>query len=100
MKVTFAPSAKRDLAALYNYLKRFGFERADKTMIEIRAAAVLLGDFPELGIERFGWPSDYRSRVVGQNIIVYQITDRVRILNVVDSRRDVERMFRKKGKRN
>ncbi len=90
MRVEFADEAERSLERIGDYIAQHSPSRAVSFTLELRAAAMALGDAPRAyplvrRFERLG----VRRRVHGNYVILYRVeADRVLVIQIVHGARD------------
>jgi toxin ParE1/3/4 len=85
MLVEWRPRARRQLRAIYEYIEERNPQAAENLVRLIRESVVLLAENPY--VYRCGRVPDTREMIVHPNyLVVYRITDRITILNVLHTR--------------
>ncbi|WP_392888886.1 type II toxin-antitoxin system RelE/ParE family toxin [Pseudomonas migulae] len=85
MRIEWRPEARSDLRQLLNYIGDRNISAASELYQSIEAATCALAQHP--GLYRLGRVSGTREIVVHPNyLVVYQVTDRIEILNVLHAR--------------
>ncbi|KPX32989.1 MULTISPECIES: type II toxin-antitoxin system mRNA interferase toxin, RelE/StbE family [Pseudomonas syringae group] len=85
MLVEWRPEARADLWSILNYITDQNPMAADRLNQTIEAATTALPQHPYL--YRFGQVSGTREMVVHPNyVVVYRVTDRIEIVNVLHAR--------------
>lgn len=89
MKVRFAPQAVRDLERIADWIAHADPDAATRLFKVLREKAEGLGEMPlAFPVYRGGEALGFRSRVHGSYLILYQVTDHVRIARIVHGVRD------------
>ena len=84
--------ADRDIVDIYNYTaQKFGFKQAITYVAKFDESFELLLDNPELGVSRKEIRVGLRCLVHVNHVIFYRVmVDRIRIVRVLHSRRDID----------
>ncbi len=98
MKLRYTPQAIQDLDNIHHYIsvKLLNPQAANKIITEIAESAKHLKDQPYLGFEmskKIGRDIPGRGLVSGQYLLIYEVTDCISILRVIDTRVDFMRMI-------
>ena len=98
MKLRYTPQAIKDLDNIQSYIseKLFNPQAANRIVTEIAESAKQLKDQPYLGFEmskKTGRDIPGRGLVSGQYLLIYEVTDCISILRVIDTRVDFMRMI-------
>lgn len=92
VKVTAA--AEADLLEIWAYVAEHNTEAANKLIKEITRKFTTLRDYPHIGREQDRLLVNLRSLVVSGYFIFYQpLDDRIEIVRVLHSSRDIEGVF-------
>jgi plasmid stabilization system protein ParE len=94
------PQAERDMMAIGEYLESVASRATAHEWIAAFESAILsLADNPYLGAESDFLGAGRRRLVVRPYLIIYRITDpdQVRVIRVVDGRRNLPRLFESGG---
>lgn len=88
-------AADQDIQDIYKYAEQeYGEEQAEAYTLELEIILDQLVRNPEMGRKRDEIRSGLRSFPKGYHIIFYRIlTDRIRVIRVLHSRRDLTRVF-------
>jgi toxin ParE1/3/4 len=94
--LTWAPRARRDIVAFWNYYARRNPDAADRLLDEIERVARLLADNPMMGVARNELGPGVRTFVAARIFVMaYRVLDDgVDVLAVVHHARDVRRLLR------
>ncbi len=95
MRVVLTAAARRDLAAADSYsIRSFGAAQADRCMKGLEAAITSLAEMPLRGVLRVSKGREVRCLIHQSHLVFYQpLPDRVRIIRVLDARRDWSRLL-------
>lgn len=93
MRVVLTAAARRDLAAADSYsIRSFGAAHADRYMEGLEAAITSLAEMPLKGVLRVSRGRELRCLIHQAHLVFYlPLLDRVRIIRVLDARRDWSR---------
>lgn len=88
-------AADQDIEEIYDYAEQeYGAEQAEAYTLELEMFLDQLVHNPEMGRRRDEIQSGLRSFPKGYHVIFYRIlSDRIRIVRILHSRRDTTRMF-------
>jgi toxin ParE1/3/4 len=100
-RLRWHPLARRDLLEIYETIGRDNPAAAERIYDSIEAKTGLLADFPRLGPRRPEFGPTARILIVQRYVVLYEIrsgtnqrsASEVRIVRVVDGRRDLPRLF-------
>lgn len=94
--LTWAPRARQDLIAIWNYYAARNPDAADRLLDEIERVARLLAENPTMGVGRNELGAGVRTFVAARIFVVaYRVLeDGVDVLAVVHHARDVRRVLR------
>ena len=89
-------AADQDIQDIYEYAEReYGADQAEAYTLELEIFLDRLVRNPKMGKQRDEIRSGLRSFPKGHHIIFYRIlSDRIRVVRVLHSRRDLTRIFR------
>ncbi len=96
MKLRYTPKAVQDLDEIHSYISEhlMNPEAADGIIGRIATAAKKLKDEPYLGFslaDKIGIAVRGRGLVEGNYLLIYEVTDCISILRVIDTRTDYMR---------
>jgi toxin ParE1/3/4 len=88
-------AADKDIEDIYDYAaQEYGEDQAEAYTLELEVFMDELVRSPEMGRRRDGIRIGLRSFPEGHHIIFYRIlTDRIRVVRILHSRRDLRRVF-------
>ncbi len=93
-EVNLSDKAREDLKSIWEYLAQHNAEAASKLIREITSKFATLREHPYLGRQRDFLLLDLRSFPVRKHLIFYQpFEDRIEVLRVLHSSRDIDREF-------
>ncbi len=92
-RIEVTPRAQRDIEEIWNYsFERFGFEKAEAYLRELRRAAEIVAEDPRRGLACDNIRSGYRKLPVGSHIVFFRASEsRIVIVRILHQRMDFER---------
>lgn len=95
-RIELTAAAEEDLQVIWEYVAQHNAEAAHKLIEEIVGKFASLRDHPYSGRQRDDLLVNLRSALVRNYVIFYQpFADRVEIIRVLHSARDIENLFRR-----
>ncbi len=98
MKLRYTPAAICDIDEIVEYISHtlMNPEAAQRIVATIAADCARLKEQPNLGIElskKTGRELEWRCIISGQYMVVYEVTDAISVLRVLDARMDYLRIL-------